>query len=118
MVWTAITMVRLLVSSAKVITLEKMMLGEKWNGVGQSGLETRQYVYANSRAENVSASEMMNSHIPNFFELVRYGEWPPSQREPVAAAVTWVDIPSLTPKRRIEPSDTARAHPENARRSR
>jgi heme/copper-type cytochrome/quinol oxidase subunit 3 len=26
-------MVRLLVSSAKVITLEKMMLGEKWNGV-------------------------------------------------------------------------------------
>jgi hypothetical protein len=98
MEWTAITIVRLLVSSAKVITLEKMMLGEKWNGVGQFGLETRLYVYANSRAENVSASEMMNSHIPNFFELVRYGERPPSQREPVAAAVTWVDIPSLYPQ--------------------
>jgi len=27
------------------------MLGEKWNGVGQSGLETREYVYANSSAE-------------------------------------------------------------------
>jgi hypothetical protein len=61
---------------------------------------------------------MMNSHIPNFFELVRYGERPPSKREPVAAAVTWVDIPSLTPKRRIEPSNTAKAHLENARRSR
>jgi hypothetical protein len=28
---------------------------------------------------------MMNSHMPNFFELVRYGERPPSQREPAAA---------------------------------
>src|ERR1035437_39187 len=53
---TGITMVRLLGSSAKVITLEKMILGEKWNGVGQFGLETREYVYANSRAENVSES--------------------------------------------------------------
>jgi len=51
--------------------LEKMMLGEKWKGVGQSGFETREYVYANKSAENVSASEMMNSHIPNFFEFVR-----------------------------------------------
>src|ERR1035437_474248 len=116
--WTAITMVRLLVSSAKVITLEKIMLGEKWNGVGQFGLETREYVYANIMAENVSESETMNSHIPTFFELVRYGVRPPPQSEPVAAVVTWVDIPSLTPKRRIEPSNTSRAHPENARRSR
>src|ERR1039457_4838235 len=116
--WTAITMVRLLVSSAKVITLEKIMLGEKWKGVGQSGLETPLYVYANSRAENVSESEMMNSHIPNFFELLRYGDRPPSQSEPDAAVVEWGDIPSLTPKRRIEPSNTTRAHPENARRSR
>ena len=50
--------------------LEKMMLGEKWNGLGQFGFETRLYVYANKSAENVSASEMMKSHIPNFFELV------------------------------------------------
>src|SRR5271169_6302283 len=42
MLWTAVTMVRLLVSRAKVITLEKMMLGTKWKGVGQFGLETRQ----------------------------------------------------------------------------
>src|SRR5450756_1897341 len=111
-------MMRPLDHSPKVLTLEKMMLGEKWKGVGQFGLETREYVYANSRAENVSASEMMNSHIPNFFELVRYGDRPPSQSEPVAAVVTWVDIPSLTPKRRIEPSDTTRAHPANAKRSR
>ena len=69
------------------------MLGEKWNGVGQSGLETRLYVYANSSAEKVSASEMMNSHIPNFFELVRNGDRPPSQDRTVPAAVTWVDIP-------------------------
>src|SRR5262249_49292929 len=41
---TAITMVKLLESSAKVMMLEKIMLGEKWNGVGQSGLETRLYV--------------------------------------------------------------------------
>src|ERR1044071_3466322 len=39
---TAITMVKLLVNSAKVITLEKMMAGEKSNGFGQSGFATRQ----------------------------------------------------------------------------
>ena len=27
-----------------LLNMEKMMLGEKWNGLGQSGLETRQYV--------------------------------------------------------------------------
>jgi hypothetical protein len=62
-------MVKLLESRQKVMMLEKIMLGEKWNGVGQFGLETRLYVYANSKAENVRESEMMNSHIPNFFEL-------------------------------------------------
>jgi hypothetical protein len=46
------------------------MAGEKSNGFGQSGLATRLYVYAKSSAENVSESEIMNSHIPNFFELV------------------------------------------------
>ena len=35
-------MVKLLESRQNVMTLEKMMLGEKWNGVGQFGLETRQ----------------------------------------------------------------------------
>jgi hypothetical protein len=44
----------------------------------------------NSRAENVSESEMMNSHIPNFFELVAYGDCPPAQAE-VAATLTWDD---------------------------
>jgi hypothetical protein len=34
----------------------------------------------------------MNSHIPNFFELVAYGDAPPSQAD-AAAAVTWDDIP-------------------------
>ena len=32
-------------------------------------------------AENVSESEMRNSHIPNFFELTAYGDCPPSQTE-------------------------------------
>ena len=41
MACTAITIVRLLESRQKVMMLEKMMLGEKWNGVGQFGLETR-----------------------------------------------------------------------------
>ena len=37
---------------------------------------------------------MMNSHIPNFFEFVAKGDPPPSQSEPVpAAVVTWDDIP-------------------------
>ena len=44
-------------------------------------------------AENVSESEMMNSHIPNFFELVRYGEPPPSQSDVEATVLTWDDIP-------------------------
>jgi hypothetical protein len=63
-------MVKLLDSRQKVMMLEKIMLGEKWKGFGQSGFDTREYVYANRRAEKVSESEMMNSHIPNFFELV------------------------------------------------
>jgi hypothetical protein len=62
-------MVKLLDSRQNVITVEKIIAGEKSNGFGQSGLVTRLYVYANSMAENVSESEMMNSHIPNFFEL-------------------------------------------------
>jgi hypothetical protein len=44
MEWTAITMVKLLVSRQNVMMLEKMMLGEKWNGVGQPGVATLQYV--------------------------------------------------------------------------
>ena len=40
--WTAMTMVKLLESRQKVMTLEKMMLGKKSNGFGQSGFETRQ----------------------------------------------------------------------------
>src|SRR4051794_6099418 len=42
--WTAITIVKLLESRQKVMTLEKMMLGKKSKGFGQSGLETREYV--------------------------------------------------------------------------
>jgi hypothetical protein len=70
MACTAITIVRLLESRQNVITVEKMMLGEKWNGRGQFGFATRLNVYANNSAENVSESEAMNSHIPNFFEFV------------------------------------------------
>src|SRR5678810_1334516 len=44
MACTAITMVRLLDNRQNVITLEKMMLGEKWKGVGQLGVESRRYV--------------------------------------------------------------------------
>src|SRR5476651_2325152 len=57
MAWTAITMVKLLVSRQNVITLEKIMLGEKWNGLGQSGFEARPYVYGNSMADHASESE-------------------------------------------------------------
>jgi len=74
MEWTASTMVKLLESRQNVITVEKMIAGEKSNGLGQSGLVTRLYVYANSIAEKVSESEMRNNHIPNFFELVAYGD--------------------------------------------
>ena len=35
-------MVKLLESRQKVMMLEKMMLGEKWNGVGQLGLDVRE----------------------------------------------------------------------------
>src|SRR5689334_16431190 len=35
--WTAMTIVKLLESRQNVITLEKMMLGKKSNGFGQSG---------------------------------------------------------------------------------
>ena len=74
--------------------LEKIMLGEKWNGLGHSGMATRQYVYANSSAVNVSESEMMNNHIPNFLEFVEKGDRPPSHSEPaLSAVVTWDDIP-------------------------
>ncbi len=41
MACTAITMVKLLESRQNVMTVEKMMLGEKWNGLGQSGVESR-----------------------------------------------------------------------------
>ena len=41
MACTAITMVKLLESRQKVMMVEKMMLGEKWNGVGQLGLASR-----------------------------------------------------------------------------
>jgi hypothetical protein len=34
-------MVKLLESRQKVMTVEKMMLGEKWNGVGQLGVDSR-----------------------------------------------------------------------------
>jgi hypothetical protein len=44
MEWTASTMVKLLDSRQKVITVENMMAGEKSNGLGQSGLVTRLYV--------------------------------------------------------------------------
>jgi hypothetical protein len=84
-------MVKLLESRQKVMMLEKMILGEKWNGVGQFGLETRLYVYAKRSAEKVSESEMMNSHIPNFFEFVLYGEPPPAHKDS-GAALTWDDI--------------------------
>src|SRR5947209_12339680 len=90
--WTAITMVKLLESRQNVITVEKIMAGEKSNGFGQSGLVTRLYVYANSMAENVSESEMMNSHIPNFFELTAYGDRPPSHND-VAAALCDIHYP-------------------------
>ncbi len=36
---------------------------------------------------------MMNSHIPNFFELTAYGDRPPAQTDCVAAALTCDDIP-------------------------
>lgn len=35
---------------------------------------------------------MMNSHIPNFFELVAYGDRPPSHSDVAAAVLTWDDI--------------------------
>jgi hypothetical protein len=58
---------------------------------------SRTYVYAISSAENVSASEMMNNHIPNFFEFTAYGERPPDQTEVrVAAELPW-DIDKLPP---------------------
>ena len=38
------TIVRLLDSRQNVMMLEKMMLGEKWNGIGQFGVERRRYV--------------------------------------------------------------------------
>ena len=41
--WTARTMVRLLVSRQKVITVETTIDGKKWNGVGQSWLAWRKY---------------------------------------------------------------------------
>src|ERR1039458_5499362 len=44
MACTAITMVRLLERRQNVITVEKMMAGEKSKGLGQSGLVTRLYV--------------------------------------------------------------------------
>src|ERR1051326_2184323 len=40
---TAITLFKLVVRSAKVITLENMMAGENSKGFGQSGLDTRLY---------------------------------------------------------------------------
>ena len=97
MACTAITMVKLLESRQKVMTLEKMMLGEKMNGLGQSGVESRRYVYAINRAEKVSASEMMNSHIPNFFDPIEYGRVPPCQTESTATASA-SDIRALPPE--------------------
>src|ERR1039458_8161631 len=92
MACTAMTMVRLLDRRQNVMTVEKMMAGEKSNGLGQSGLVTRLYVYANNIAANVRESEMRNSHIPNFFEFVAYGDWPPSQSDPAeSTALACVD---------------------------
>ena len=39
--WTAITIVRLLDSRQNVMKLENMMLGLKWNGIGQFGVDSR-----------------------------------------------------------------------------
>src|SRR5580704_3002809 len=85
MACTAITIVRLLESRQKVMNVEKIILGEKWNSIGQLGVARRRYVYAISRAEKVSVSEMRNSHIPNFFEFAAYGDTPPFQTDSVVA---------------------------------
>ena len=45
-------------------------------------------MYAISSAEKVSASEAMNSHIPNFFEFTAYGDPPPFQSESAVATFT------------------------------
>src|SRR5215831_2645716 len=45
-----------------------------------------------SSAENVSASEMINSHIPNFFESTAYGDAPPDQTEVISAVALMSDI--------------------------
>src|SRR5579863_3677182 len=97
MEWTAITMVKLLESRQNVITLEKTMLGEKWKGLGHSGVASRTYVYATNNAENVSASEIMNSHIPNFLEPIAYGDPPPCQTDSMGTASA-SDIRSLPPE--------------------
>ena len=61
---TAITIVKLDDSSTRVITDEKTMLGENLNGVGHTFAE-RTYAYPISNAENVSESDMINSHMPS-----------------------------------------------------
>ncbi len=50
-----------------------------------------------SIAENVRASEMIKSHIPNFFEFTAYGERPPAQTEVPATAELACDIDKLPP---------------------
>src|SRR5256885_16269344 len=50
-------------------------------------------------AENVSASEIMNSHIPNFFDPIAYGDPPPCQTESIATALA-SDMKSFPPKQK------------------
>src|ERR1700733_12539613 len=61
----------------KVISEDFAIAGQISKGRGQSGFDSRTYAYATSRAENVSESEIMKNHTPNFFELIAKGDAPP-----------------------------------------
>src|SRR5215470_15439867 len=58
-------MVRLLVTRTTVMRYALRTLADS-NGFGQSVVAFRRYPYANRIAPNVTASEMMNSHITSF----------------------------------------------------
>src|SRR5579864_2900661 len=78
----AMSMVRLLLTRMKVMTMALSTVGENLKGVGQFGVPLRRKPYATRHPANVAVSAMMNNHIAIFFaETENVGsamtaEWP------------------------------------------
>src|SRR5215470_7772345 len=111
----AMIMVRLLLTRMNVISMTFRMLGENLKGSGQSGLAFLRKPYAKRMAPNVTASEMMNSHITNFLDGIENGD--ASSTPPTCPMVAWVSLtnpPGVGNALKLDPHHKQDVEPQNA----